>query len=619
MHRVQTIGQNLNGTMKHIMRAQPDSSEPHMIRKRFVVRLATTTMLMLCEVGASNAARAQTTERDTTTARYGGLPKDVSRAVTDKWNGADTKRVRGSYALAANDTVHGDVAVLDGPVKISGVITGNFVAINADVVLESSARVGGDVTIVGGELDGHNKASVFGETRVWRARLRYSEVADRIAPMAERDEFARFRRWGHRAEIQGAWGDFFAASAHTYNRVEGLPLVLGPRLRTRHGGTQGTVELFGIFRTGDRFSWEAANLGYKLRAELRQGHEFGYTVGARLYDEVAPVEHWSLTDDEIGLASAFFTRDFRDYYQRHGGVGYVSGFGPANTRIMLSVGQERWDSRRARNPFSVFHNKDEWRTNPLTDDGLVHLVTLTGHLDTRNNGDRPRSGWYFDGEYERGSANLTSVAPTTLNTRTTTVGKLTYARALVDLRRYNRLAPNTQLNLRVVVGGVMAGNPLPLQRRFSVSGADALPGYNFRSKVGLTDVGTCSSGDDDVYNDLGRPAQCDRMVLLQAEWKIDFHLALFGNDDAEDRHRILNHRLRADGTWVVFMNSGRGWLLGDNGDGLHYPKSSIPSLRTFRSDIGAGLDFGIFGVYVAQAVSDTELKPNFFIRLGRRF
>ncbi|MEP6765368.1 MAG: hypothetical protein ABJB66_13705 [Gemmatimonadaceae bacterium] len=590
-----------------------------MTRKRLITRVAITAALLMGAMSAGPSVDAQTTDRDSSSARYGGLPKDVSRAVTDRWNGADIKRIRGAYTLVANDTVRGDVAVLDGPAKIAGVITGSLVAINSDVVLESSSRIGGDVTIVGGELDGRNKGSVVGETRVWRARLRYSEEADRMSPMADRDEFALWRRWGHKSEVQGAWGDFFAASAHTYNRVEGLPLVLGPRLRTRHGDTQSTVELFGIFRTGDRVSWEPENIGYRLRGEIRQGREFGYAVGARLYQEVAPVEHWSLMDDEIGLASAIFTRDFRDYYQRHGGVGSLSGFGPAGMRVTVSVGQERWDSRDARNPLSLFHKEDKWRVNPLSDNGLIHMVTLNGHLDTRNNGDRPRSGWYFDGEYERGSGILTSIAPTTVDTRATTLGRIKYARALVDLRRYNRLAPNTQFNLRLVAGGVMAGDPLPLQRRFSVSGADALPGYDFRSKVGATDVGTCSSGSDETYNLLGRPAQCDRIVLLQAEWKIDFHVSLFGSEEAEDRHRIFDHRLRADGTWVVFMNSGRGWLIGDSGDGLHFPKASIPALRTFRSDVGGGLDFGSFGVYIAQAVSDTELKPNVFVRLGRRF
>ena len=151
---------------------------------------------------------------------------------------------------------------------------------------------------------------------------------------------------------------------------------------------------------------------------------------------------------------------------------------------------------------------------------------------------------------------------------------------------------------------------------FSVSGADALPGYDFRSKTGTTDVGSCASGADTAFTRLGRPAQCDRFLLLQAEWKTDFHFTFFRDRDGTSR---LNRRLHADGSWVVFANSGRGWLVGEGDNGLHYGKASLPALNTWRTDIGGGLDFGSFGVYIAQSVSNTRLNPNVFVRLGRRF
>jgi hypothetical protein len=578
--------------------------------------------LLLLTAASPCALRAQVPDREPSMPRFGGLPPDVSRDVADRWNAPETKRVRGAFLLAVGDTVHGDVAVLDGPAHIAGVITGRFVAINADVVLENSARVGGDITVVGGELDGRAKADVSGQVRVWRSRLRYLEKANRIEVAEARvaaGRWQRWRRWPGDNDTQGAWGDLFAASAHTYNRVEGLPLIVGPRLRTRHGETRTTVEAFGIFRTGEQLSWEPANLGHRIRAELRQGERYGYTLGGRFYDEVVPVENWALRDDEVGLASALFTHDFRDYYQHHGGAGYGSVFGPGQSSITLAIAKERWGSRNARDPWSLINNGDHWRINPAADAGVMHLVTLNGHLDTRNNESRPTSGWFLDANYERGAGGLVRVAPTTLDTRNTLPGNITYARAFIDFRRYNRLAPNTQLNLRVVAGGVLAGDPLPAQRRLSVSGADALPGYDFRSKVGDTDVGTCSSGSDAAYTALGRPAQCDRMILLQAEWKSDFHVSLFSETGDRPRSWLLGHRLRADGMWVVFMDSGRGWLVGAGNDDLHYDKSAWPMLRTWRSDIGGGLDFGNFGVYVAQAVSNTELKANVFVRLGRRF
>ena len=580
-----------------------------------------TTLVALCALLAPvvihTTLDAQTPVRDSV-ARYGGLPIEVSRAVADVWNGANTKRVHGAYTLSAGDTVRGDLAVLDGPARIAGVITGQFVAINADVALDSSARIAGDITVVGGELNGRNKDAVNGQVRVWQSRLRYQERENAIVPVERNDAIGwqRWRRWPGVNDLQGSWGDLFVASAHTYNRVEGLPIVVGPRLRTRHGDTRVTVEAFGIFRTGDALSWEPANLGHRVRAEVRQGDAFAYTFGGRLFDEVVPVERWTLTDDEVGLGSVLFTRDFRDYYQHHGGAGYGALYGPAGTSITVSVGRERWGSRVARDPWSLIDNKDQWRINPAADAGLINVVTINGHLDTRNNDSRPRSGWFLDAQYERGDGDLTRIAPTTVDTRNTQLGDITYARAFVDVRRYNRLAPNTQLNLRVIAGGVLAGDQLPAQRRFSVSGADALPGYDFRAKVGDLDVGTCSSGPDADYTALGRPAQCDRMLLLQAEWKSDFHVALLHDSD---NRGAIGRRLRADGEWVLFMDSGRGWLIGAGDDKLHYDKTALPALRTFRTDIGAGLDFGDFGVYIAQAVSDTQLKPNVFIRLGRRF
>lgn len=564
-----------------------------------------------------SGAQVSTTERGGSRSSDRSLPRNVASEVAGVWNAAETRRMRGPFVLAATDTLRSDLAVMDGPVRIAGTILGELVVINSNVAIDPTGRISKDLTVVGGEVTARLESSVGGDVRVWRAQLRYQQEGEKIEPIFSADDDARYERWRRDYEVQGAFGDFFAASAHTYNRVEGLPLVGGPRLRTRHGSTRATVELFGIFRTGDDLSWERANLGHRVRAEVRQGRNSGFAIGGRLYDEVAPVERWALSDDEVGLASVLFTRDFRDYYQRHGGHGYATVFGPAQTSVTVSVGEERWTSRAARNPWSVFSSNDLWRVNPKADEGLMHLVTVAGRLDTRNDEDRPRSGWLLNAEYERGSGTLTQIAPTTAGTRTTTAGDITYARALFDFRRYNRLAPNTQLNLRVVAGGVMAGDQLPAQRRFSVSGADALPGYDFRSKLGNTDVGTCASGLDSVYSAIGRPAQCDRMVLLQAEWKRDFHFSLFGNDDAG--WGTLNHRLRADGTWVLFANSGRGWLIGQSDNDLHYGKAALPGMRTWRTDVGAGIDLGGFGFYVAQSVSDTKLKPNFFIRLGRRF
>ena len=585
-----------------------------MIRTRTILAMAALVL-----AAASGALQLGAQDRDDIE-RVGGVPRETARALVAIWNAPGTRRIRGDFELVAGDTVRGDLAIMGGRSRLAGTVLGQLVALNGDVRLTSTGRVERDLTVVGGDFDyDGDRPGVGGDVRVWSARIRYHEEGDTLVA-DDRDPFSRFSRF--RDDDQGSTrSDFLVTSAHTYNRVEGLPLYVGPRFRARTGDTRFTAELFGIFRTGNRLAWERENLGHALRVEVRQGRRSGLGIGGRLFDEVDAVEQWPLRKGEVGLASFLFTRDYRDYWQRHGGNAYVALFGPRRgTELRASYGEERWTSRNARNVPSLIDNDVPWRVNPLVDEGVMKLLTISGSLDTRNDREDPRSGWLLHGEFERGNGTLDVVAQTTPDVRSQSVGTpVTYSRAFADFRRYNRLGPGAQLNLRAVAGGWLSGDPLPLQRRFSVSGVDALPGFDFRRMIGeKADVGTCATGADVAYAALGRPAQCERMVLLQAEWKGSFRVNLFGREDRFGDRRYATDRFSADGNWVVFANSGRGWLLGDRGD-LRVGTGRVPETGTWRTDLGGGLDFGGFGVYVAQAVSESGLKPNFFVRLGHRF
>jgi hypothetical protein len=178
------------------------------------------------------------------------------------------------------------------------------------------------------------------------------------------------------------------------------------------------------------------------------------------------------------------------------------------------------------------------------------------------------------------------------------------------------------LNIRLVAGGWLNGDPLPLQRRFSVEGVGMLPGFDFRAPMTGDDVGTCSSG---IAVPAGRPAECERMALAQLEYKGDLGFSLF--DFGDDEHEHFNG-FRTSGSWVLFADAGRGWLVGDEADEgrpLTYEKTYLPPLSTFRTDVGLGLELGDFlgsgdfGVYAAKALSSPGEKVNFFVRLRHRF
>jgi hypothetical protein len=188
-------------------------------------------------------------------------------------------------------------------------------------------------------------------------------------------------------------------------------------------------------------------------------------------------------------------------------------------------------------------------------------------------------------------------------------GDTRYLRGFVDARRYNRIAPNAQLNLRLVLGGWLAGDPLPLERRLSIDGPGTVPGFDFRSGGGM-DVGTCSEGAAPA----GRPAQCERVGLAQLEYRNDIHVSVTRGSGEARRTRF-----RLDGAWVFFADAGRGWLVNSPASPLDEGKGKLPSLSSYRTDIGAGLDFDLLGLYVAKALSSPNEPANVFLRVRHRF
>jgi outer membrane protein assembly factor BamA len=362
-----------------------------------------------------------------------------------------------------------------------------------------------------------------------------------------------------------------------------------------------------VLRTESSFSGSTPDVGHDVRGEARAGRQFGVTVGGRLFDVVDGVEQWQLSNAEVALASFFFHRDYRDYYGRHGGQLYAALRATEDADLTISYGDERWRARETRDPFTLAWNGLTWRENPQLDAGRFHLVNVTLRIDTRNDVLNPWAGWYLFADWERGAGTIDVAGPTSSSVRAVPLGPTRYHRGFVDLRRYNRVAPNAQLNLRLVFGGWLSGDPLPLQRRLSIDGPGTVPGFDFRS-AGGTDVGTCSEG----IAPPGRPAQCERVALTQLEYRNDLHLALsYGRGAAR--------RFRADGAWVFFADAGRGWLVNAPENPLNLGRTQLPSLSSYRTDIGAGLSFEHVGVYVAKALSVPNEPLNVFLRVRHRF
>ncbi|MDF1502801.1 hypothetical protein [Roseisolibacter sp. H3M3-2] len=571
------------------------------------------------------------------------LPRDVARDVAARFNAPGTTRAFGRFEVPAGTTVAGDVAVLDGPVVVAGTITGRLTAVNADVTFRTGARVDGDVLVVGGVVEGRLDAELRGDYVRFRQPLQYTRDGERVVADLDDEGVGTWFRWRRTDAATGrrTTTGLTLTTGRTYNRVEGLPIQVGPSVEHAFSGGRARVDLLGIFRTAEQFAWDSGNVGHLARAELRLGRRLEARVGGRLYDQVTPVESWQLDGTESGLAAFLARRDFRDWFGRHGAAAYASLFAGPDASVTLSLADERWAARGARDVFTLFRPSATWRPNPAADEGRVHVLNATVRVDTRNDVDRPWAGWYVEADYERGTGAFTAIAPTSVSlpspgyvppppgvfgARDLTPGRRTYGRGFLDVRRYNRLSPDRQLNFRVVLGGWLHGDELPLQRRFSVTGPGALPGFDFRQPAPVgrerSEVGLCRVGGTEPA---GSPAQCERMAMAQVEYRGDIRVRLFGDDDGG---RVRRRAWRTDFSWVVFADAGRGWLVGPrDAQRQVYPRGSVPPLGSFLADVGAGLDFGnhrandvgSVGIYVAKAVTRPSPGTNLIVRVGQRF
>ncbi len=550
--------------------------------------------------------------QDEPTAAHLALPLDVQRAVVDRWNGTNALRATSRLDVGPGHDVLGNVAVMDGPLTIGGHVTGAVLAINSDVVLLPTAQIDGELLVVGGEVDGRAVARVQGGIRIFRERMQYRETGDRIA-LAD-DQHAAEESWWRRFEHgpeENRGEALRVVQAGPYNRVEGLPIELGPMVQRRTSWGSVRFDAAAVIRTGSTFNSEGGDFGDKLRGEVRIGRDRGIGIGAQAVNVVDPVESWQMSDIEVAMAAFLLRRDYRDYYQRKGGNAFLTLYGARNVSLTGTYGEERWSSRVLRNPFTVFNGDRPWRASPRVDDGLFHVGTLSLTFDTRSDPADPWVGWYMNADVEHGRGTVSSMAPTSAPRIDLTSRLSDYTRGFFDFRRYNRLGPSAQLNMRVVLGGWMGGDDLPLERRLSVGGPGSLPGFGFRGQEPGADVGTCSTG----IAVSGQPAECERIALAQIEYRGDLGFDFTGRWSNWPRRY---HSARGDVQWVLFADAGRGWNVGAADGSLTYGSATLPPLSTFRSDVGVGLDFAGIGVYVAKAVSTPE-PVRFSVRLRHRF
>lgn len=553
---------------------------------------------------------APLTRAQTPSGGNAGLPSAIAAELLEFFNRRETIRMAGESRIAPGTEVVGDVAVLGGPFTVSGRIRGRLVVINGDVRLEPGAAVEGDLTVVGGVVAGLDSAVVSGTVLAYRESLRFRNDGDRLVAASPPPD----------PEISAGRDFLFGRTDLTlavhrgYNRVEGLPILAGPRFETRSSNPTRAEALL-IYRTVSGVRPAAHDLGYMLRAEQFLGGRRALRLGATLHSEVAPIEERGLSDRENSLATFVLHRDYRDHYERTGWSAYLR-LAPRGRPhdLTLEYRSEHHGSVAARHPWAIVRNDDDWRLQPVVAEGTLRSVAARLRYDTRNEGADPTAGWYIRAEVERalgGSLAHPALAAgdqvfwrDALLASHSAADEDEFAVASLDLRRYARLGPTSHLALRSLVASSLNDRPLPPQRQHALGGEGSLPGYSlFRFDCGARDRSVVLIGEEAFFPYYG----CDRMVLVQLEYRNDFP---FGR--GWGRKLGWDMDLGETPGWVVFFDAGRVWTERVARDGRTQGQDD------FAADTGVGFRFGRLGIYWAFPLSGSDRGINFFMRLGSR-
>ena len=540
------------------------------------------------------------------------LPQAVAEEAVRLFNAATTTRLVGRARLPPGNEWHGNVGVRNGSVALGGRVAGTLLVIDGDATVDSTAEVTGDLIVIGGRVERAPGSRVGGEVHVYSEALAYRTDGEEIAlapnPRRRLPFFGARKTWTT-PESRSA---LTLATGGTFNRVEGLPIVVGPEFGTRLNGELAlSLDALGIARSVGDVGNAPGNLGYLLRSELRAGAARAVGVGIRAYDDVAPIEAWGLSAAEVGWAAFLFQRDYRDYYVTRGVSGEVFVQPERPLTVALNLSRDRQTSVTAHDPWTVLRNDQPWRANPPIDNGHYTTLAASVTFDTRNDRDQPTAGWFVHGDVANSwSADVSpQVLPVAVRTAIPTDGSYEFRRLFLDVRRYTRVSQAGQVNLRMLAGGWLGGDPLPLQQRLSLGGADPLPGYAFRRSA-------CNGFLTDSAFARSDVAACDRVLLTQIEYRghLSLHWA-YGAARPEDEATRSRFTLQGPDL-VVFADAGQAWLVGSGPGRL--PADRLPAVGSWLADLGLGMDWGGLGVYVAKAVTAGE-PLRFTVRLDHRF
>jgi hypothetical protein len=358
----------------------------------------------------------------------------------------------GDTTIGESQAVGGPLIHLGGTLVLEGAVDGDVTAVASEVTLKPSARIAGNLTVVGGRYFGTTMAEVGG-TIIW---MREERVAVTGEPSRVFVDYDPPPGPGFPIEPKGIAG----VVIHGYNGVDGLSFGLEAGLVQRKNRPR--TELSG----GPVFRSERDDVGWRVAAVRELPGAGAITVGADAYRVTASPEAWHRGNLGNSLASLVFADDDRTYHERTGYEIWVEKSFPLTAiTVRGSWRDDDFESLRSRDPFALFGEDKDWRENPPVDEGSGRALAARFTWDRRNDPSFATRGTWAEGRFEHWGFG----------------GDFAFDWAQGQARAFVPIptSAGSFVALRVMGGGRLGGaDTLAPQFLYRLGGGSTVPGYD---------------------------------------------------------------------------------------------------------------------------------------------
>ncbi len=486
-------------------------------------------------------------------------------------------RYRDDAKIEEGESINGNVVVVKGNLSVHGEVKGDVLVLYGDIRVKDNAFIDGNATAVDGRIYQDKNATISGnqiETRAknlishdeWDDDYEYNYSYD-YSNRTDDDDW----EWSWSQRYYGSYRTLPLTAVDDpvilrYNRVQGLFLGLG--IPKWIGGKYNYFALHGF--AGYGFEEKKARYQLGLDRWLFNKRDYRFEIGGKIYDLTDSRDEWLLSTNENSLTSVLVKDDYHDFYSRSGYEVHISQNFSIFLKGTLAYRNEKYESVNRNTNWSLFNNDEKFRENPAIDEGNMRSIYGEIYLDTRDNIQLPRKGWF-------GLLAVESSRKGAFNS------DFSFNQYSLELRRYQYFGYRERIDIRLKIGS--SEGVLPLQKRYQIGGLSTLRGYRYKAFQG------------------------DRMFLMNFEYNLN--PKVFSTD------MLFLDELN----YIIFYDIGDAWDSNPAKDDKWYEGFNNLKLTELKSDIGLALTFnnGSYRVSMAKRL-DTGKKPlNFIFRIIKPF